>query len=118
MKSLVSVYSLHFTYVSETDTMLGGVSAFPGSSIVTGLKYKKYKGYIYNWITMEQVFLIVWEHLHKSISPSFVTSSFMPVSTMKRTYLISYVLFLHMGIVIYNISNADGVLLYSLEIKI
>jgi hypothetical protein len=45
MKSLVSVYSLHFTHVSETDTMLGVVSAFPGSSIVTGLKYKKYKGY-------------------------------------------------------------------------
>jgi hypothetical protein len=45
MKSLISVYSLHFTYVPETDTMFGGVSAFPGSSIVTGLKYKKYKGY-------------------------------------------------------------------------
>jgi large subunit ribosomal protein L50 len=36
-----------FSFVSETDTMFGGISAFPGSStIVTGLKYKKkYKGY-------------------------------------------------------------------------
>jgi hypothetical protein len=35
------------SYISETDTMFGGISAFPGrSTIVTGLKYKKkYKGY-------------------------------------------------------------------------
>ena len=35
------------SYISETDRMFGGISAFPGTStIVTGLKYKKkYKGY-------------------------------------------------------------------------
>lgn len=39
--------SYFFLVISETDTMYGGVSAFPKSStIVTGLKAKKmYKGY-------------------------------------------------------------------------
>jgi large subunit ribosomal protein L50 len=36
-----------FSYISETDTMFGGISAFPASStIVTGIRYKKkYKGH-------------------------------------------------------------------------
>ncbi|XP_059483788.1 uncharacterized protein LOC132201566 [Neocloeon triangulifer] len=46
-QNLTVQYEYH-RFHPETDTMFGGVSAFPGSStIVTGLKYKKkYKGYI------------------------------------------------------------------------
>lgn len=52
MKSMKLPENLHVQteyhrFHPETDTMFGGISAFPGrSTIVTGLKYKKkYKGY-------------------------------------------------------------------------
>jgi hypothetical protein len=46
-ESMWSNIQFVLSYISDMDTMFGGISAFPGrSTIVTGLRYKKkYKGY-------------------------------------------------------------------------